>query len=77
MQFELKIEPTSKEVCWMCHLSSKCSGCCKACTHQCNARQVCVIGVDKQSDRIASWIEIMRSTPSYGAYKQNGRIENV
>ncbi len=52
-------EPTNKEICMMCHLSSECDGCCKTCKNKCNGHQVCQIGVDGQADRLAAWMSIV------------------
>lgn len=54
-QLKIRFEPTDKEVCWMCHLSSGCLKCCKICNARCNAGQFCMIGVNNQSDRFESW----------------------
>jgi hypothetical protein len=57
--FDKNREPTNKDICMMCHLSSECGGCCKTCKNKCNSCQVCQIGVQWQAERLAAWLKIV------------------
>lgn len=61
---ELKLEPTEKEICMMCHFSSECGQCCNVCKKQCNSRQICMQGCDGQFDRLKSWLDLIKSNDS-------------
>jgi len=64
-QLTLGFEPTEKQVCWMCHLSSGCKGCCKKCRNSCNASQHCMQSRPHQADRLDAWMRIVREIPDY------------
>jgi hypothetical protein len=64
MEFDLKSEPTTQQVCMMCHFSSECKGCCKRCTSKCNSSQICQKGVPGQSERLDTWLDIITTTPN-------------
>ena len=72
MQLELSLpfEPTTREICMMCHFSSECDKCCKSCKERCNGGQKCMQGELDQSDRMDSWTEIVRNNEHFSHLKR-------
>jgi hypothetical protein len=61
-QLNLKFPPTKEDICKMCHWSTDCNECCKACDHQCNSVQYCGLeDKDDQSDRWEAILHLMKS----------------
>lgn len=66
---KLQLEPSNKIICYMCHLSSNCGGCCKKCQDECNGgEQICMIGHVGQYDRWQAWKNII-ADPDIGTWE--------
>jgi len=59
-KIKLRLEPTKKEICMMCHWSSSCENCCNKCESKCNSEQICMLGNYDQYDRLEAWLSIQQ-----------------
>jgi hypothetical protein len=71
-QLEIPLPVTKEEQCMMCHFSSECEDCCRACKKSCNTGQICGINDDpvESIPRLQAWRSIVRECPAFDNLKR-------